>query len=124
MPPKLCRVQLGAKIFACARALLYIVISNVIPSCHIVNRQQADRDHVTNFESNSFSFNSARACCSERGWHKQANIALSFDKVVQVFVCSQSEVGRREGRLWIKFERPAGDCTESNNLLPEQAFPR
>ena len=39
-----------------SHALLYIVISNVIPSCHIVNRQQSDRDHVTNFESNSFSY--------------------------------------------------------------------
>ena len=49
-------LQPGAKICARTHALLYIVISNVIPSCHIVNRQQSDRDHVTHFKCNSFSF--------------------------------------------------------------------
>ena len=42
----------------------------------------------------------------------QLSLSLSAIKV---------KVGRREGRLWTKFEHPGRDGTENKGLLPEQS---
>lgn len=47
--------QLETKVFTHTYALLEHVTSTIIPNCHINKRQQAIRDHVTEFESQSFS---------------------------------------------------------------------